>query len=214
MSPIRRANLLAGQVAVVTMIVVTTVDGLLRPGYSVTRHWISHLSLGDRGWLGVTNLLVCGLLFAVFGLGLRRVSRAGAVLVTLAGSALVVAGLVPTDPGLDFPPGTANVRTPMGSVHEAAAGVLFLSLIIAAVVLGRASGRRGAGIAVAVGIVISFALCSVLVALDYSGTWPSAPSGLFEKVALFLAMAWPVAVAVRSRASSPVPTPTATAQRR
>jgi hypothetical membrane protein len=206
MSPIHRANLVAGQAAVVTIIVVTTVDGLLRPGYSVSRHWISHLSLGDRGWLGVTNLVVCGLLFAVFGLGLGRVSRSGRMLVTLAGIALVVAGLVPTDPGLNFPPGAANIRTPMGSVHEAAAGVLFLSLIIAAVVLGRASGRRGAGTAVAVAIVIGFAVCSVLVALDYSGTWPSAPSGLFEKVALFLAMAWPVAVASRSRASRPVPT--------
>lgn len=214
MSPIRQANLVAGQVAVVTMIVVTTVDGLLRPGYSVSRHWISHLSLGDRGWLGVTNLLVCGLLFAVFGLGLRRVSRAGGLLVTLAGSALVVAGLIRTDPGLNFPPGAANIRTPMGAVHEAAAGVLFLSLIVAAVVLGRASGRRAAGIAVAVGIVISFAICTVLASLDYSGTWPSAPSGLFEKVALFLAMAWPVAVAARSRVGSTDPTPAVTAQRR
>jgi hypothetical protein len=58
--------------------------------------------------------------------------------------------------------------------------VFFLSLIVAAVVLGHAAGRARTGIAVAVAVLTTFTACSVLVALDYAGTWPSAPSGLLE----------------------------------
>jgi hypothetical membrane protein len=192
----------AGVAAVVIMILVTTVDGLTRDGYSPNRHWISHLSLGDWGWLGVTNLVVCGVLFTVFGLGLWRFTRWGGGLVSLAGAALVVAGAVRIDPGLDYPAGQPAVHTASGSVHDLAAGVLFLSLIIAAIVVGRAARWTGRGIVVAVAIVVTFVACSVLVGLDYAGTWPSAPSGLLERIALFLALAWPVGIAFRLR---PVP---------
>jgi hypothetical protein len=51
-----RRALLAGPAAAVVMIVVTVLDGATRPGYDPMRHWISHLSLGDRGGLGITNL--------------------------------------------------------------------------------------------------------------------------------------------------------------
>jgi hypothetical membrane protein len=189
---VRRPYLVAGVAATALMIVVTTVDGLTRPGYSPTRHWVSHLSLGDRGWLGVANLVVCGLLFAAFGVGLRRISRLGSRLVMLAGAGLVTAGLFRIDPGLDYPPRAVASHTTAGSVHDAAAGLLFLSLIVGAFVLGRATGRTGTGIAVACAVVVTFVACSVLVALDYAGTWPSAPSGLLERIALFIAMIWPV----------------------
>jgi hypothetical membrane protein len=209
MPSIGRPYLLAGVAAATLMITVTTVDGFLRPEYSLTRHWISHLSLGDQGWLGVANLVACGVLLATFGLGLREISRWGGRLLVLAGAALVVAGLFPVDPGLGYPPGASAGPTTSGSVHDAAAGVLFLGLIAAAVVLGRAVGRRGAGIAVGVIVAASFAACSVLVALDYAGIWPSAPSGLLERIALFTGLAWPVVAAGRWSAV-PVDVPRAT----
>jgi hypothetical membrane protein len=197
-----RPHLTIGVAAVLLLILVSTLDGLTRPGYSLTRHWVSHLALGDRGWLGTTMLLATGVLYAAFGLGLRRTSPWGARLVTLAGVALIVAGAFRIDPGLDYPPGAAATHTTSGSVHDAAAGVLFLSLTIAAVILGRATGRTGTGVVVAVAIIGTFMACSVLVALDYSGAWPSAPSGLLEKFAIGIAMAWPIAVATQaSRAS-------------
>jgi hypothetical membrane protein len=185
-----------GVAAVLLLILVSTLDGLTRPGYSLTRHWVSHLALGDRGWLGTGTLLATGVLYAAFGLGLRRTSRWGAGLVTLSGVALITAGAFRIDPGLDYPPGATATHTASGSAHDAAAGVLFLSLTVAAVLLGRGVGRTGAGIVVAVAIIGTFIACSVLVALDYSGAWPSAPSGLLEKIAIGVAMAWPVVAAV------------------
>ncbi len=196
----------AGVAAVVLMVVVTTVDGLTRPGYSTVRHMISHLSLGGRGWLGVATLVLCGLLFAGFGTGLLRrtatgphprAARWGAALTVLAGSALVVAGVFPVDAGLDYPPGEPATRTAAGSVHDLAAGALFISLIAASVLLGRATGRPRLGVALAVTVAVTFVVCSVLVAMDFAGTWTGAPGGLCERIALFLAMAWPVATPAR-----------------
>jgi hypothetical membrane protein len=200
----------AGVAALGLMVVVTTADGLTRPGYSTTRHWISHLSLGDRGWLGVGNLVVCGLLLATFGAGLLRKARSrpasrsgtwGAALLVLAGAALVAAGILRIDPGLDYPPGEPATRTTTGALHDLAAGVLFASLIAASILLGRTVGRPRQGIAAAAVVTVTFIACSVLVALDYAGTWPSAPSGLLERIALFVAIGWPVAATFRNTTS-------------
>ena len=198
-----RPHIAIGVAAVLLLVAVSTLDGLTRTGYSLTRHWVSHLALSERGWLGTATLLAAGMLYALFGLGLGRTSRSGSALVTLAGAALIIAGAFRIDPGLDYPPGETASHTMSGSVHDAAAGVLFLSLTIAAVVLGRAAGRIRTGIIVAVTILGTFAACSVLVALDYSGAWPSAPSGLLERIAILIAMSWPVAAgALASRADT------------
>jgi hypothetical membrane protein len=197
----------AGVAALGLMVVVTTADGLTRPGYSTTRHWISHLSLGDRGWLGVCNLVVCGLLLAAFGTGLLRKNRSGpasrsgtwgGALMVLAGAALVAAGMFRIDPGLDYPSGEPATRTTTGALHDLAAGVLFASLIAASILLGRAIGRTRQAVAAAAIVTVTFIACSVLAALDYAGTWPSAPSGLLERIALFVAIGWPVATAFRN----------------
>ena len=38
-----------GVLAAVQMMVVSTLDGLTRPGYDETRNWVSQLSLGADG---------------------------------------------------------------------------------------------------------------------------------------------------------------------
>ena len=65
----------------------------------------------------------------------------------------------------------------------------------AAALLGRS--LRGAlayaapmGYLVAAVVAGSFVACSVLAALDFAGTWPHAPSGLLERVALFAGLGW------------------------
>jgi hypothetical protein len=205
----------AGVAALGLMAVVTTADGLTRPGYSTTRHWISHLSLGDRGWLGVCNLVACGLLLAAFGAGLLREARSrpasrsgawGAALLVLAGAALVAAGIFRIDPGLGYPSGEPATRTTTGALHDLAAGVLFAGLIAASILLGRAIGRPRQGIAAAAVVTATFIACSVLAALDYAGTWPAAPSGLLERIALLVAIGWPVAAIFRPARSPATPT--------
>jgi hypothetical protein len=38
------------------LIAVSVIDGASRPSYSQWRHLISHLALGERGWLGAAGL--------------------------------------------------------------------------------------------------------------------------------------------------------------
>lgn len=197
--------LVAGPFAGMLLLVVSGVDGATRPGYEPMRHWISHLALGDRGWLGVANLVVSGTLLAASSFGLRRAldpRRAAwwaARLVLLAGIGLVVSGVFPIDPGLNYPPGAQATHSLTGTVHDLAAIVVFSSLAGASVLLGRSlRDVRGAaffGQVIAAVVVLSIIVCSALVALDYAGALPHAPSGFMERVAVFVGLAWFGAVA-------------------
>jgi hypothetical protein len=84
-----------------------------------------------------------------------------------------------------------------GNVHDLAGVAVFGSLIGAAVLLGRCiPGATLWGYLIAAVIATSFLACSILVALDYAGTLPSAPSGFLERVALFTGLGWLAIVAV------------------
>jgi hypothetical protein len=127
--------------------------------------------------------------------------------VLLAGVGMTVGGVFRTDPGLGYPPGTQSGHSASGTVHDVAGGIVFACLILAAALLGRSlraaprAARWTAEWAAPLGYLVasvaaaSFIACSVLVALDYAGTVPHAPSGLFERVALFAGLGWLAAVA-------------------
>ncbi|MFC7545345.1 DUF998 domain-containing protein [Plantactinospora sp. GCM10030261] len=194
--------------APILLIGVDVVDAATRPGYEPARHWISHLSLGDRGWLGTAKLAVVGLLILLVAMGLRTASRAtsdpvrrGSFLahrwVAAAGSGLLLAAVFPMDPGLGFPPGATPGQSWRGTLHDLAAGVLFVSLTVAGWRLGRdlhrahhGTGWRTAGRVVAATVILAFLACTALVSLDYAGTWPGAPSGLLERIAAYTGLAW------------------------
>lgn len=73
---------------------------------------MSLLSLGNEGWIQITNFIVCGLLTLISVLGFRAVpaSHQGGVwsplLAAIYGLGLVIAGAWHPDPGAGFPPGT------------------------------------------------------------------------------------------------------------
>lgn len=199
-----RPFLIAGVIGPLLLMAVNIIDGATRPGYDPWRHWVSHLALGDRGWLGMANLTLCGVLLLVFAVGLRqalglsRRARWAAWLVLIAGLGFVTVAIFPIDPGLGYPPGLQADTTIAGNVHDLAGVVVFGSLIGAAVLLGRCiSDAAPWGYLIAAVIATSFLACSVLVALDYAGTLPSAPSGFLERVALFTGLGWLAIVAVR-----------------
>jgi hypothetical membrane protein len=87
------------------------IDGATRPGYSLWHHGASQLGTGERGWLQTVNFVVGGLLLLAFAAGVRRVlppgrgAGAGPGLLSAAALALAMAGIVPTDPALGYPPG-------------------------------------------------------------------------------------------------------------
>ncbi|WFE65985.1 DUF998 domain-containing protein [Micromonospora sp. WMMD714] len=123
-----RRLLACGAAAGPLFVSVVLVGGAPQPGYRPVRQTVSELATGPTGWIQTTNFVVCGLLFAVFALGVLRTLRphpiAGiaAALTGLFGVALIASGLFTTDVA-----GQAR-HTWSGTAHDTAGGVVFLSL--------------------------------------------------------------------------------------
>ena len=176
-----------GALAAVQMIVVTTVDGLTRPGYDTARNWISQLSLGPGGWHGTVNLATCGLWAILCAAGLhRRASRWTVGLILWCGLCLVALAVVRTDAGLGFPPGVPTEHTVRGLIHQ----VISVTLGVAGIGAVAGLGPRRPARAVAALMTVTFVAAGVLVLLDAGGVLPGNPSGLLERVALFAGLGW------------------------
>ncbi|MBL7260041.1 DUF998 domain-containing protein [Paractinoplanes lichenicola] len=112
----------------------------------------------------------------------RRASN----LVAWCGVSLVALAVLPTDAGIGYPPGTEATHTTIGLVHQLVAITLGLAGIGAAALLG----RRAVAYAIAGIMTVTFVAASVLVLLDAADVLPGNPSGLLERVALFLGLGW------------------------
>src|SRR5947208_7056709 len=140
-----RALLASGVAGGSLFMVVALVQAFTRPGFDLRRHAISMLSLGDLGWIQVTDFIGCGLLILALAVGIRRALHPGPaatwgpLLVGAYGVGLVAAGLFRTDPALGFPPGApAGMPTAMSwhaVLHSIAFFVAFTSLTAACFVL-------------------------------------------------------------------------------
>lgn len=157
----RSAALLAGGVVAGPLFLLVVVfQDLTREGFDPVRHPLSLLSLGDGGWLQIANFVVAGLLNIAFALGVRRLSKAGAVLIAGYGLGLIVAGVFVRDPGGGYPPGVPEPSSPSWhqTVHGIGALIVFGSLVGACVVFARwfaARGDRGwARYSVVTGVVL------------------------------------------------------------
>lgn len=148
-----RLLLACGVVAGLLFMVVALVQAFTRPGFDLRRHAISMLSLGEGGWIQVSDFVGSGLLFVALSIGVRRAlypGRAGTwgpLLLGAYGVGLVVAGIFPTDPGLGFPPGApAGMPTTMtwhAMLHSLGFFVGFTSLTAACFVLARRFAHLG-----------------------------------------------------------------------
>jgi hypothetical protein len=189
-----RLLLACGVVGPPLFVVAFLVDGATSSVYDPGRHWVSHLGLGERGWLGVANLILFGLLMLGFSLGLRQALRSGKGstwgprLFSLLGLGLVLAGVFPIDPSLGYPPGTPQKAptTWHGQVHDLSGVLVFGSMTAVCFVLARCfagdprwRGWRWPSV-----------LTGVVVAMDFAGVFPGAPGGFFERVSLVAGGAW------------------------
>ena len=187
MNGARRVLPAFGVLAAVQMIVVSTLDGLTRPGYDETRNWVSQLSLGAHGWHGTANLATCGLWVILCAVGLHRRADGRAVgLILWCGLCLVSLALVRTDAGLGFPPGVPDEHTVRGLIHK----LISITLGVAGIAAVARTGPRRAAWVVAAVMTVSFVAAGVLVLLDAGGVLPGNPSGLLERVALFAGFGW------------------------
>jgi hypothetical protein len=187
----------------ILFIVVFLIEGATRPGYSSWRNFVSQLSTGETGWVQVVNFLVFGTLLLAFALGLRQ-SLKGArgavgapVLFALVGIAILMAGVFTTDPALGYPPGEPEVQTTRGIIHGLAGLATFTVLPAAAFVMAWHFGAQPRSriwviysIGVGLVIVVFFVLGIVASDMDQSGTWPNAPTGIFQRIAIIAGFTW------------------------
>jgi len=126
-----------GVVAGPFYVVVGLVLALTRPGFDLTRHALSLLTLGDHGWLQRTNLVLSGLMVAAAAAGVLRAVRNGrglamGVLVAVDGAALVLAAVFLPDPADGFPPGSHGGTFGLSGILHLLAGAIGFVCIAAA----------------------------------------------------------------------------------
>lgn len=151
-----RRRLAAGAAAGVVYLGVGAVQALFRPGFDVSRHAGSMLTLGDYGWIQTVNFVVTGLLLIAGAIGLGSVLAASphgtagakwsARLLGIYGASFVLAGIFVPDPAQGFPPGAPAGPGPIswhGLAHFVAGGIGFLCFIAACFVLARRFSRNG-----------------------------------------------------------------------
>jgi hypothetical membrane protein len=191
---------LAGVVGPLLFVVVYTLAGFLRPGYSPVHQAISDLGVGSNAWLVdsccvITSLLLIG--FAVgFTLSLRPVLPQGwrwlsAVLLALHGLGLIVAGIFTEAPS------TVMIHWLVG------ADLGFFGPVVAFFVTGLALRRttswRGWGSA----LLVASLLTLVIIAITFWMFTPGTPlaslklGGLMERVAVSEIEVWYVALGWR-----------------
>jgi hypothetical protein len=203
-----RTLLLAGVVAPSAFIATFTVEGAFQAGYDPIRHFVSLLSLGDGGLIQVAAFIAGGLLFAAFGMGLRRRwPRTGAArrvpqLVIVVGGALVACGVFVADPALGYPPGTPpGIPTEIswhGGLHYLGALVVFLGLASAIAISARyapvVASRRWAAYSLASAAIVLGAWLGGFLLTGPSGIVEQA--GLLQRVAVVAGFQWVTATAL------------------
>ena len=183
-----RGLLTCGVIAGPLFVATAIAQILTRDGFDLRRHPLSLLSVGEHGWIQVTNFILAGILSILFSMGMARVltdgpgSRWGPRFCALFGIGLVIGGIFTADPALGFPVGAPEGYPPHltshAIVHAFAPPLAFLSLIGGLLVIARRFAAEGLR-RTAVVSRIAAAVCLVL----------SVPVGPGFSVRLFIAVA-------------------------
>jgi hypothetical protein len=160
------AGVIAGPIFVVT----AGVQAATRHGFSLSHQPLSMLSLGDLGWIQITNFVLAGLLSLAFSVGAKRRLATGPghawapPLLAVFGIGLLIGGAFVPDAALGYPPGTPDdYPTSLSThslLHAIAPPLAFLALVAACLVVAHrftAENRHAAAITtrvVAVGCLV------------------------------------------------------------
>jgi hypothetical membrane protein len=199
-----RLLLAGGAIGPLLFIVVFLILGATRPHYSAWQDAVSALSLGEGGWMQITNFIVCGALVLGFAIGLRRVLRTGRgstwgpILLGIVGLGLIGAGIFVTDPGLGYPHEASTITvTVHGTIHSLISLFVFISLPAACFVLARRdaadpTSRGWAWYSVATGLLVV-----VFVVLTFVATALNGPAGLTQRIFLIVGWSWIARLSIR-----------------
>jgi hypothetical protein len=166
--------LTAGVIAGPFFIALSLLQAFTREGFDWIRHPASLLSLGDLGFIQISNFVITGMLFIAFAVGLKRVLTAGvgrkwlSLLFIVVGIAFILGGVFVADPAFGFPAGTPEGMPKTMSWHSLIHGFapVIGSLAISAALLIFArrlwkQGRRSASIVTILVVIVSFVLSAL-----------------------------------------------------
>lgn len=208
-----RALLCCGAAAGPLFVSVFSIEGARRSDYKPLRHPVSSLSLGPRGWVQAANFAVTGLLYVAGAAGLARSpgqavgGRIAAAALGAAGLGLLGSAVFRTDPVSGYPPGTPDTPaqvTATGTVHNIAAGPIFLGIPAATLAcawqLHRSDRPGWAAYSAATG-------ASMITSTGLFGAGFSQNprlvnhAGLFQRAAIVTGFSWLTALSVRAALS-------------
>ena len=149
----------AGVVAGPIFVVTAGVQAATRHGFSLSHQPLSMLSLGDLGWIQITNFVLAGLLILAFSMGVARRLATGPghawapALLAVFGIGLLIGGVFVPDAALAYPPGTPDdypsSLSTHGLLHAVAPPLAFVALVAAFFVVAHrftAQNRRAAAV--------------------------------------------------------------------
>lgn len=186
-----------GLVGAVLFVSVFLVDGWTRAGYHPTRHAVSALALGSRGWLQTANFHLCGVLFCAAGVGIARADHPlpGTTLV-VTGLALVASGVWPMDPMRGYPPGapegTPDQVSGANRLHDNAGTVVFVSIPVAAFLAALSLSGAWAWYSALTGVGSALLLVNFVRAWNADSPW----TGLAQRAMLLVDWTWVALVCV------------------
>jgi drug/metabolite transporter (DMT)-like permease len=176
-------------------VVVSLVLGVTRQGYDPVRHPASMLSLGDGGWLQITNFVLTGLFYITAVLGLRKIlkgvgSKWVPRLLFIVGLAFIAGGVFTADPALGFPPGAPEGVPPSlswhGMLHGVAPVVGAIASLAMQVVLAKRFASKGQRVWMIASIVIGLLSTGLSAAPSFTSNWEK---GEFNFIPLWLGIA-------------------------
>lgn len=125
--------------------------------------------------------------------------RLGPILPGVFSLALIVSGLIVTDPSLGYPAGTHSrgPQTLHGTIHGVAGLITFSSLAIASFVMARCfagdpnwKGWTLYSNITGTMVAVFFIASTVVSALDENGVLPGSPTGLLQRIAIIVGWSW------------------------
>jgi hypothetical protein len=123
----RKLSAWAGILAPAIFVGVFSIEGALRNGYDPLKMYISALSLGNRGWIQISNFLIFGFLLFIFTLGLSKefqtgkASRGGIITLYVISALFFISGPFVMDP-TETPADQMSVH---GLIHGLSGGIVF-----------------------------------------------------------------------------------------
>lgn len=181
-----------GALGATLFVIVFLIDGATRPGYSPSRHPVSALALGPRGWIQRANFVACGAAITAGALGM--VTGGGHRMLALALVVLglgLVASVVPMDPMRGYPPGAPEGDpeefSAAHSMHDGAGAIVFFALPVIAGISAFALPGLGWSITAA---LMTILLLATLTAFDRGWKEGSATAGTAQRRFLVPGLVW------------------------